>query len=50
MLDTARNWFSVEGIKKKILDPMHRTKLNVLHWWVGRAWGEGEGQGGARMG
>lgn len=32
LLDTARNWFSVEDIKKKILDPMHLTKMNVLKW------------------
>lgn len=32
LLDTARNWFSVEDIKKKVLDPMHLTKMNVLKW------------------
>lgn len=32
LLDTARNWFSVEDIKRKVLDPMHFTKLNVLKW------------------
>lgn len=32
LLDTARNWFSIDDIKKKILDPMHSTKMNVLKW------------------
>jgi hexosaminidase len=32
MLDTARNWFSVADIKRKIIDPMFLTKMNVLHW------------------
>lgn len=34
LLDTSRRWFSVQDIKTKILDPMHRSKLNVLHWHV----------------
>jgi hypothetical protein len=34
LLDTARNWFSVEDIKKKVIDPMHLTKMNVLKWHV----------------
>ncbi|KAI7846441.1 hypothetical protein COHA_000052 [Chlorella ohadii] len=34
LLDTARNWFSIDDIKKKILDPMHLTKMNVLKWHV----------------
>lgn len=37
LVDTARHWFSVEDLKRKILDPMHATKMNVLHWCV--AWG-----------
>ncbi|PSC70268.1 glycoside hydrolase family 20 [Micractinium conductrix] len=34
LLDTARNWFSVADIKAKVINPMARTKLNVLHWHV----------------
>ncbi|EFN57917.1 hypothetical protein CHLNCDRAFT_141982 [Chlorella variabilis] len=34
LVDTARHWFSVEDLKRKILDPMHATKMNVLHWHV----------------
>ena len=37
LLDTARNWFSIEDIKRKVIDPMHLTKLNVLVWCA--AWG-----------
>lgn len=32
MLDTARNFFSPDDIKRRLLDPMHLTKLNVMHW------------------
>ncbi|EFN58846.1 hypothetical protein CHLNCDRAFT_140700 [Chlorella variabilis] len=34
LLDTGRNWFSPDDIKRRLLDPMAATKMNVLHWHV----------------
>eukprot|EP00887_Chlorella_sp_A99_P002769 scaffold6.g2769.t1 len=37
LLDTSRHYMAPADIRKKVLDPMWRAKLNVLHWHIADA-------------
>lgn len=34
LIDTARNFVPIDDLRSKLIDVMHLSKLNVLHWHI----------------